>query len=85
VTIVTGSHEKYSVPGRAAGRGYSLPVQIEDGVWISTSATILGGVRIGACSIVASSVLVHRHAPARCIVAGVPARMIRPRTRDVHE
>jgi acetyltransferase-like isoleucine patch superfamily enzyme len=56
------------------------PIVIEDGVWIGLNATVLKGVRIGAGAVIGAGALVNRDVPAKCLAAGVPARVIR---RDV--
>lgn len=83
--IVTGSHELCTEPDRAAGRGYSKPVSIGSGAWLGAASVILGGVTIGHRSMVAAGALVDRDVSADCVVAGVPARVIRklcPRCED---
>lgn len=55
----------------------SKPVNIKDNVWIGTKATILKGVTIGQGSIIAAGAVVTKDVPERCIVAGVPARVIK--------
>lgn len=76
VSIITGSHHLFTEPNRAAGTGYSTPIVIEDGVWLGAASTILGGVTIGKCSVVAAGALVNRNVHTRTKVAGVPARKI---------
>jgi acetyltransferase-like isoleucine patch superfamily enzyme len=76
VMIVTGSHKLVGTPGRAAGKGYSLPVAIEDGAWLGAAAVILGGVTVGRCSVVAAGALVNRNVAPETMVAGVPARPV---------
>jgi maltose O-acetyltransferase len=77
VMIVTGSHNLSATPGRAAGKGYSLPVVIEDGAWLGAAAVILGGVTVGRCGVVAAGALVNRNVAPWTMVAGVPARLVR--------
>lgn len=74
VTIVTGTHELFTASGRSAGRGYSLPVRIKNGAWIGACSTILGGVTIHECSMVAANSLVRTDVAPSTIAAGVPAR-----------
>jgi acetyltransferase-like isoleucine patch superfamily enzyme len=50
---------------------------VEDKASIGTGATILGGVRIGANSIVGAGAVVTRDVPANAIVAGNPAKVFR--------
>lgn len=77
VTIITGSHEILIGKNRIAGPGYSSEINIGNGCWIATGATILGGTKIGNCCIVAAGAVVKGEFPERCIIAGVPARIIK--------
>lgn len=53
------------------------PVVIEDNVWLCTGCTIMPGVRIGKGSVVASNSVVTKDVPENCLVAGVPAKVIK--------
>lgn len=55
----------------------SIPIIIEDHVWIGSRAMVLKGVRIGKGAVVAAGAVVTRDVPAGCLVAGVPAKVIR--------
>lgn len=77
VSLVTGSHEIGSAE-RRAGVGWAKPIHIEDGCWIGTRVTLLGGVRVGRGSIVAAGAVVTKDVPENSLVGGVPARLIRP-------
>ncbi len=46
---------------------------INDGCWIGAGSRILGGVNVGAGSVVAAGSVVVRDVPASVLVAGVPA------------
>ena len=48
-----------------------------DKVWIATNAMILPGVTIGDGAIVAAGAVVTKDVPPRCMVAGVPAKVIK--------
>ena len=53
------------------------PVVIGDNVWIGNRAIILPGVTIGEGAVVGAGSVVTRDVPARTVVAGNPARMVR--------
>lgn len=55
----------------------TLPITIEDNVWIGANVIILKGVSIGEGSIVAAGSVVTKSAPAHSLVGGNPARIIR--------
>ncbi len=50
---------------------------VENGVSIGTSATIMGGLRIGAGAMIGAGSVVTKDIPEKAIVAGNPARIIR--------
>ena len=54
------------------------PVVIGQGSFVGAAATILPGVRIGARSFVAAGSVVTADVPPGMLVAGVPARVVRP-------
>jgi acetyltransferase-like isoleucine patch superfamily enzyme len=56
----------------------SAPVMIEDRVWIGCNVIILAGVTIGQGSIIAAGSVVTKSVPPGMLVAGNPAREIRP-------
>lgn len=53
------------------------PIIIEDNVWIGEGASIIGNVRIGKGSVVAANAVVTKDVPPYCLVAGVPAKIIK--------
>ncbi|WP_431243049.1 acyltransferase [Flavobacterium sp. P21] len=53
------------------------PVVIKNNVWIGEGVAIMPNVTIGENSIVATNAVVTKDVPDNCIVAGVPARIIR--------
>ena len=52
-------------------------IVIEDDVWLGASAVVTDGVRIGKGSVVAAGAVVTKDVPPHCIVAGVPAQVVR--------
>jgi len=61
------------------GKGKSII--IEDDVWIGAHCTILGGVRIGAHSVIGAHSLVNKSIPPYSVAYGVPCKV--KRTRDL--
>lgn len=75
VSLITGGH-----PLPLAERREHLsfaPIVIEDDVWIGAAAVVTQGVTIGAGAVVAAGAVVTRDVPARTLVAGVPARVVK--------
>lgn len=52
-------------------------ISIGNNVWIGDKATILSGVRIGNNVTVAANSVVTKSVPDNCIVAGIPAKVIK--------
>jgi acetyltransferase-like isoleucine patch superfamily enzyme len=52
-------------------------VVIGDKVWIGDKVTILPGVTIGEGAVVAANSVVAKDVPPYCVVAGVPAKVVR--------
>lgn len=52
-------------------------VVIGNNVWLGDKVTVLAGVHIGNNVIVAANAVVTRDVPDNCVVAGVPARIIK--------
>lgn len=76
---VTALNHNFSEPAkRIDEQGVSTaPVVINDDVWIGANAVILSGVTIGSHSVVAAGAVVTKDVPSRCVVAGVPAKIIK--------
>jgi acetyltransferase-like isoleucine patch superfamily enzyme len=58
---------------------YKRDVRVGHNVWMGYGACVLRGVEIGDNSIVGTSAVVTRSAPANAVLAGIPARVIRMR------
>lgn len=59
------------------------PIRIRRGSWIGAGATILPGVQLGECCVVGAGAVVTGSWPARSVVAGVPARLVRHLSPDL--
>ncbi len=75
VYVCAGTHD-HTRPDMPLVRA---PVRIGHGVWVCAGAFIGPGVTIGDNSIVAARAVVSRDVPPGVIVAGNPARVIKPR------
>jgi acetyltransferase-like isoleucine patch superfamily enzyme len=58
------------------------PIVVEDDVCIGANCTILGGVRIGAHSVIGANSLVNRDIPPFSIAFGVPCKVQKHRELD---
>ena len=72
------SYRKMSAP---PGRDWDFPVDpitIGDDVWLGANVTVLKGARIGdGCVVATGSVVTAGEYPARSVLAGAPARVIK--------
>jgi acetyltransferase-like isoleucine patch superfamily enzyme len=76
---ITDQNHGYADPEVPIGR--QLPrntsVSIGSGTWLGAGAIILPGARIGSNVVVAAGSVVRGQVPDRCVVAGVPAKVVR--------
>ena len=84
VSVLTGTHD-WRVFG--AARQTAVPktgndVVVEEGVWVSSGATLVGPCRIGANAVVAVGAVVLGDVAPYTIVGGVPARVLREIPHD---
>ncbi len=78
--ILTADHD----PSSSDFAGRTAPVVIEDYVFVGTRALILPGVTIHEGAVVAAGAIVTKNVPPFTIVAGVPAKPIGVRNRDLN-
>jgi maltose O-acetyltransferase len=71
------SHHDVGPAEQRWGPFHAGRIVIEDGAWIGTRAVVLGGVTIGAGSVVAAGAVVTRDCEPNGLYAGVPARRVR--------
>ncbi len=53
------------------------PIRIGKKVWIGANATVVPGVSIGDGAVIAAGAVVTKDVPARTVVAGVPAKVVK--------
>lgn len=75
VSLITSGHPLD--PAERRGGVTSAPIRIGRNAWIGAGALILQGVTVGEDAIVAAGAVVTRDVPARTVVAGVPAAVIK--------
>lgn len=62
-----------------------LTINIGNDVWIGARAIILDGINIGNGAVIAAGAIVTKDIPAYAIVAGVPAKIIKYRSKQDNE
>lgn len=77
VMMVTHTDVSASPLKQRAVPDSQAPVVIRHGAYIGARATILQGVEIGECAVVAAGALVTKSVPASKVYGGVPAQEIR--------
>jgi len=78
--FITDSDHVVEPDGTPVTRNTKLvtrPVEIGNGCWIGQNAVILKGVTIGEHCVVGANSVVTRDVPARTVVAGNPAKVIK--------
>ena len=81
VVMMAVSHEfgRTDIPINQQGAKPDEPIVVGNDVWIGTRVIILPGVHLGDHCIVAAGAVVTKSFPEKCIIGGVPAKVIRMR------
>ena len=76
---ITDQNHGYADPDVPIGRQWpsNTAVSIGRGSWLGAGAIVLPGACIGRNVVVAAGSVVRGQVPDRCVVAGVPARVVR--------
>lgn len=67
--------DRLDIPIRLQGIKNDGGVTIDDNVWIGAHVTVLGGVRVGAGSVVAAAAVLTSSIPPYSIAKGIPAKI----------
>jgi acetyltransferase-like isoleucine patch superfamily enzyme len=80
---ITDQNHGYADPDVPIGRQFPVnrPVSIGAGSWLGAGAIILPGARIGRNVVVAAGSVVRGDVQDQCVVAGVPAKVVREHTQ----
>ncbi len=76
---ITDQNHSYGDPDVPIGRQWPVnaPVSIGAGTWLGTGVIVLPGAVIGRNVVVAAGSVVRGEVGDRCVVAGVPARLVK--------
>jgi acetyltransferase-like isoleucine patch superfamily enzyme len=56
---------------------HTAPITVGNNVWFAANTVILPGVTIGDGAVIAAGAVVRSDVPANCVVAGVPAKVVK--------
>jgi len=81
---ITDQNHVYVDPDEPIGRQWPVEaaVSIGSGSWLGANVVILPGTTIGKHCVVAAGAVVRGNIPDHCVVAGVPARIVRRYSPD---
>jgi carbonic anhydrase/acetyltransferase-like protein (isoleucine patch superfamily) len=80
---ITDQNHGYEDPDTPIGKQFPVnrPVSIGAGSWLGAGVIVLPGTAIGRNVVVAAGSVVRGTIPDHCVVAGVPARVVRELTK----
>ena len=73
VKMISADHDTSDLAAHVPG----APIAIGRRCWIGANAVVLPGTRLGDDVVVGAGAVVKGEFPPRCVIAGVPARIIR--------
>lgn len=82
VTVLTHIDVGHSPLGAGSLAPREAPVRIRRGAYLGAGCTLLHGVTVGECAVVAAGAVVIGDVPAYSVAAGVPARVVKTLDQD---
>lgn len=90
VSLVTPLHPlcwqqrnmRQQADGKFADIEYGVPITIGNNCWLASNVTVCPGVTIGDGCVVGAGAVVTHDMPANSLVLGVPAKAVRPLTKQ---
>jgi acetyltransferase-like isoleucine patch superfamily enzyme len=83
-TLIAANHNFNQTDKPIMAQGLSTKgIFIDDDVWIGTHCVILDGVRVGKGSVIAAGAVVTKDVAPYSVVAGVPARLLKFRQKQM--
>lgn len=79
VHLYSGNHtyENPNIPIIDQGHDTFRQITLKKGCWVGANVTILAGVTIGENSVIGAGSVVTKSVPARVVMAGIPAKVIK--------
>lgn len=82
-TLISTVGHPLNPKGRRDKLAQAKPIHIGNDVWMGGNVTILPGVTIGNNVVIAAGAVVSKDVPDNSLVAGVPAKVIRPLDNNI--
>ncbi len=84
---ISGLNHNYEDPSKAISeQGVStMPIKIENDVWIGANSVVLPGVQIGNHSVIGAGSIITKNIPPYSVAVGNPARIIKRYDMDLKE
>lgn len=84
---ISGLNHNYEDPGKTISeQGVStMPIKIENNVWIGANSVVLPGVQIGNHSVIGAGSIITKDIPPYSVVVGNPARIVKRYDMDLKE
>ena len=84
---ISGLNHNYEDPNKTISeQGVStMPIKIENNVWIGANSVVLPGVQIGNHSVIGAGSIITKDIPPYSVAVGNPARIVKRYDMDLKE